>query len=52
MQKDERRVAFIGVFAVKTFCFLVNSRIVRFLTKKVIERLNIIPVCAVTLSLF
>lgn len=52
MQKDERRVAFIGVFAVKTFCFLVNSCIVRFLTKKVIERLNIIPVCAVTLSLF
>ncbi|MDF7668720.1 hypothetical protein PT281_00680 [Lactobacillus sp. ESL0701] len=52
MQKDERRVAFIDVFAIKTFCFPANGSIVRFLTKKVIERLNIIHFCVVTLSLF
>ncbi|WEV70775.1 hypothetical protein OZY43_07515 [Lactobacillus sp. ESL0785] len=52
MQECEGRVAFIGIFAIETFCFRRNGRIVRYLIRNIAKRLNIIHVGVFTLSLF
>ena len=44
MQKYQRRLAFIEVFAKKPFRFFQKG-IVRFFSKSVIERLGLIHIC-------